>query len=420
MKLLKKDLDKQLLSIIILIFIIVLVSLYFLLPRLLIPIYEKNIYAYLKQPLIFINDDIEDNKIEDDIAYIYIKDDYTIISKNFLKIINTTPKKILKNINKKYGKFVYQGKKYYYYTSYNEQEIKISLTSDQHVSNIKTSILSKIIPVLLTTLLIIATLLIFWSRRLVTKIEYLKRKIDHIDSEDYETKYQYHFDDELKVLSDAIDNMHLHLIKEEEYKNQMYQNISHDFKTPITVMKSYIEAYEDDMIDITQTKKVIKKQIENLELKVHSLLYLNKLDYLKEMNNISKEQVDITPILKQSMKKFKFHRSDLEWKLIIKDKTTIYRGTTDIWETIIDNFFQNFIRYADKTIKITVKNHSITFYNDGNSIDENILDDIFTPYKKGIQGEFGLGLSIIKKSVSLCDYKIIVKNERKGVSFMIK
>ena len=33
--------------------------------------------------------------------------------------------------------------------------------------------------------------------------------------------------------------------EQEAYKNQMYQNISHDFKTPITVMKSYIEAMED-------------------------------------------------------------------------------------------------------------------------------------------------------------------------------
>lgn len=252
------------------------------------------------------------------------------------------------------------------------------------------------------------------------KIEYLKKKIDNIDSDDYETKYQYHFDDELKILSDAIDNMHLNLIKEEEYKNQMYQNISHDFKTPITVMKSYLEAFDDNMIDSEQTKKVIKEQLENLELKVHSLLYLNKLDYLKEMDDLSTEKIDIVPIIKSSMEKFKFHRSDLNWKLIVKDKNTIYNGTKDIWETIVDNFFNNFIRYANKNIKITIKNNTINFYNDGDPIDDKIFDQIFTPYKKGIKGQFGLGLSIIKKSVDLCGYKISVKNERKGVNFMIK
>ena len=254
---------------------------YFLLPKLLFPIYEKNIYEYLKQPLSFINDDTLENKIENNIAYIYITDNSTRISKNFLEIINTTPKKLLKRINKPYGNFIYKGTKYYYYTSYDEYELKISITNDNYVHEIREDILSKIIPVLFITLIIISGLLIAWSRRLVMKIEYLKKKIDNIDSDDYETKYQYHFDDELKILSDAIDNMHLNLIKGEEYKNQMYQNISHDFKTPITVMKSYLEAFDDNMIDSEQTKKVIKEQLENLELKVHSLLYLNKLDYLK-------------------------------------------------------------------------------------------------------------------------------------------
>lgn len=420
MKIFKRRLGNQLFLIILLVFIIILTSLYLFLPRLLLPIYERNVYESLKRPLNFINDDIEYNKIEEDIAYIYMNKDSIVISKNFNKIINTTPKKLLKKINKKYGTFIYNDIEYYYYTSYNENELRISITNDKYTSKIRTGILSRIIPILLTTIIVISMVLILWSKRLVEKIKYLKRKIEHIDCENYDLNYQYHFDDELKVLSDAIDNMHIHLMKEEQYKNQMYQNISHDFKTPITVMKSYLEALEDNMIDFKQAKKVINEQIDNLESKVYSLLYLNKLDYLKEQNNILSKKIDIVPIIKKSMEKFKFHRSDIKWNLIIKDKKTTYTGTEDIWETIIDNFLNNFIRYAKESIKITLKNNSIIFYNDGDSIDETILDEIFTPYKKGIKGEFGLGLSIIKKSVQLCGYNICVKNERKGVSFMIK
>lgn len=91
-----------------------------------------------------------------------------------------------------------------------------------------------------------------------------------------------------------------------------------------------------------------------------------------------------------------------------------------MWETIIDNILNNFMRYAVKEIKITIKEKSISFYNDGENIDENILNDIFTPYKKGMKGEFGLGLSIVKKSVQLFGYEISVKNEKKGITFIIK
>ena len=73
--------------------------------------------------------------------------------------------------------------------------------------------------------------------------------------------------------------MRVYLKEEEEYKNQMYQNISHDFKTPITVMKSYIEAFEDGVITDKEAVKVSKEQLSKLEGKVHSLLYLNKLNY---------------------------------------------------------------------------------------------------------------------------------------------
>lgn len=91
-----------------------------------------------------------------------------------------------------------------------------------------------------------------------------------------------------------------------------------------------------------------------------------------------------------------------------------------MWEAIIDNILSNFIRYAKKEIKITVKNHRITFYNDGPNIDENILNDMFTPYRKGIKGQFGLGLSIVKQTLTLLGYEVIAKNERNGISFIIK
>ena len=91
-----------------------------------------------------------------------------------------------------------------------------------------------------------------------------------------------------------------------------------------------------------------------------------------------------------------------------------------MWEAIIDNLLANFTRYAKKEIKITIKNGKITLYNDGPNIDPNILNNIFSPYKKGIKGQFGLGLSIVKKTIHLFGYEITVNNEKNGISFRIK
>jgi two-component system sensor histidine kinase CssS len=45
---------------------------------------------------------------------------------------------------------------------------------------------------------------------------------------------------------------------------------------------------------------------------------------------------------------------------------------------------------------------------------------MFTPYEKGLNGMFGLGLSIVKKSLQLLDYDITVNNVKNGVNFIIK
>ena len=112
-------------------------------------------------------------------------------------------------------------------------------------------------------------------------------------------------------------------------------------------------------------------------------------------------------------------RREIEWILDTKQEN-VFRGTYDIWKVVFDNIFSNFMVYTDKTIKITIKKNKIEFYNDGDKIDEKLLKDVFTQYKKGIKGNFGLGLSIVKKSLELYDYKISVKNEKKGVLFKIE
>lgn len=415
---LKTTLYRQLISIAIIICGIIFISLGLLLPKLLLPIYEKNIYQHLKQPLELIGGNIENNEYGD-IAYLYIVDNNIIASENLKDIIDLPVKQILSNINQEYGKFIYLGKPYYYYRMEKQYIQKIALTNTDYIFAIRRDIMKTLLPIIIATFLITIGIILLWTRKLVVKIEHLKEKVDNLDNDDYVDKEEYIIDDELSTLSKAIDDMKETLHKQEQYKNQMYQNISHDFKTPLTVIKSHIEAIEDGVMNSEDGSKIIKEQIDKLEGKVHSLLYLNKLMYLKDMESYKDEKIDLCPIMESSIQKFKIQRQDVEFTLHVSGKT-IFHGTYDMWETIIDNLLNNFIRYAINSIKITIKNNKIIFYNDGPNVDQNILDDLFTPYKKGIGGQFGLGLSIVKKTVSLLGYEISVENEKKGVNFIIK
>jgi len=419
MKFGKNSLSKQLLYVVGLAFILLFISLGAILPRMLIPVAEKNIYNYLSEPLKIYNNDVDSKLLNTEIAYLYVSDDNISTSPNINKVVKYKDiNEIITKMTESYGKFIYNHRTYYYYTLKNDGIIKIAISNDNYINNTKATILSAIFPLVLGTFLLIGLTLVIWSSIVVRKIEKLKENIDNIDNPDYDSKTEFLIDDEIKSLSLAVEDMRISLLNQEKYRNQMYQNISHDFKTPLTVIKSYIEAVEDGAIEKDDAFKTIKEQTEKLEQKVHSLLYLNKLDYLKNASPGKLELVDMEKIINNEVEKFKFHRKELEFEVSI-DKKSKYYGSIENWETILDNLLSNFMRYADKKIKITAKQNKLILYNDGENIAEDFLDGIFTPFRKGIKGEFGLGLSIVKKTLNLMGYDISIHNEKKGVSFII-
>lgn len=419
MNLKKNKLSKELLFVVGLAFILLFISLGAILPRMLIPFAEENIYNYLREPLKVYDSDQNITVIDTEIAYIYKTDKTIGTSQNIEDIIKyDNLEDIISKMNNTYGKFLFNHKTYYYYTLKNDNITKIAITNDKYINNTKASILSAIFPLVLGTFLLIGLMLVLWSSVIVRKIEKLKDKIDNIDNPDYNHKIDFQIDDEIRSLALALEDMRISLINQEEYRNQMYQNISHDFKTPLTVIKSYIEAVEDGVEDKTTALSTIKIQTEKLEQKVRSLLYLNKLDYLKDSKNVTNELIDMEHVLKEEIEKFKFHRKDIKFELVYDKKSKFY-GSLENWETILDNLLSNFMRYASSIIRITAKQNKLILYNDGESIDNDFLEVIFTPFRKGIKGQFGLGMSIVKKTLNLMDYDITIRNEKKGVSFII-
>jgi two-component system, OmpR family, sensor histidine kinase CssS len=396
-----------------------IISLGIILPRNLLPIYEDNLYNYLGESLNIL-DSPENSKINSEVAYIYVNNENIYISNNLNKVLGLdSPKEILSKINKEEGKFLYNKKVYYYSTITSNNTKKIALTGSSYINDMRISIFKIILLVVGITFIIVSMVILIWSNSLVNRIKKLKEKIDNLNNDNYNHKIKYDYEDEISTLEVALEKMRVYLKEEEEYKNQMYQNISHDFKTPITVMKSYIEAFEDGVITDKEAVKVSKEQLSKLEGKVHSLLYLNKLNYFKDKKDIIKERCDVSKVVFDSVDKFSLVRNDVKFTLDIDEKNTIFKGSSEMWEAIIDNILNNFIRYANKEIKITIKNNKIILFNDGPNIDKDVLNNIFSPFEKGVNGVFGLGLSIVKKTLTFLNYDINIQNTKNGVKFII-
>lgn len=408
----KIDLKKQFIILVILYLFILYTLLKIFIPNSILSQTEESLYNRLILSITLINKNKISNIDNSEIAYIYINDKIVYTSSNFSKITKEDANKILGYIKQPKGNFTISSKKYYYV----KIDDIISITDDKYIKQvIKNTIKSIKLPIMLS-ILIVSIPAIIWITIIVLKILKLKEKSDNIDNNRYNHKFDFYIDDELKKLNHSLENMRESFMKNEEYKNELYQNISHDFKTPLSIIKSYTEAREDNMCTYEEYMKVIKEQSIDLERRVRSLLYLNKLDYLSNYNREIKE-VDISKLVKEEIKKFKYLNREISIKYST-DNSKIY-GNYELLEGVFDNILTNSYRYANKIISITIKNGKIIIYNDGEHIKEDIIDYMFTPFRKGIKGDFGLGLSIVKKSLKLINYNIYAVNEKVGVSFII-
>ncbi len=420
MKNIKINLSKQLVVITLISLLIMIFSINIILPKSMEPFFEETVYNYLEQPLEMFDDKESLNKKYQNIAYIIYNINGTFISNNYKSILKVDDySKLLKYINGSHGKFIYKTRTYYYSVKVEDDSKTIAITTDRYIKILRRSSLGIVIPIIVITFGIILVLLILWSKFIVNRLQRLKLKVNNMNNENYDVvKSKYEFDDEIMLLDNTIDQMKEIILSREKYKTEMYQNISHDFKTPITVIKSYIEAYNDGIEPYDNVIKVSDEQIKKLENKVKTLLELNKITYLQNSYKNDKK-IKILPIVENIIEKYKIINNNLNYEIKCDKKNVLYDGTEDIWESIITNIINNAVRYAKKDIMITIKEKQIIFFNDGENIEKTLINNIFEPYKKGKKGENGLGLSIVKGNCDLIGYSIIAKNKKNGVEFII-
>lgn len=257
-------------------------------------------------------------------------------------------------------------------------------------------------------------IILLWSSITVEKIKRLEISVSNLSSDDYKKPVTLEGSDELTDLAKAIDEMRIEILENEKVKQDILQNVSHDIKTPIAVIQSYAEAIIDGVTDPSEAK-VILKQTEVLARQAKQLIEWNKLEFIKHESEF--ELIDIKEIIINVVNNHKY-RNDIEFELDLDD--TKYLGVSENYYSVFSNLIDNALRYAENVIKITMKNKKLTFYNDGEHISEDFINHIFKPYEKGYKGQFGLGMTIVQKTLTNFNLKLTIENKNIGVAFIIE
>ena len=358
-----------------------------ILPNILKPFYELSIYAHLRQPASFIEPST--TKMGEDIAFIIItRSGAVYISDNLNDMVpNLTYKQIIDSANNQKGKFEYNKKTYYYLWGEKDGAKNLILMDDTSIKSQEKSLLKIIVPTMVATITITVVLLVTWSNYILSKIRKLEKKTKSLITGEKVDGKEFIIDDELNELNSTIEQVGKELKQKDEYKNMMFQNLSHELKTPIAVIQSYIEGVEDGVIDNKEALKVIEEETDKLSSQVKTILQINKIDYMKDNKTYVNSKTDLKKVILASVEKHKLIRKDLEYIVNIKkdDDQIEFVGTEEMWTSVIDNILTNFIRYANKKIKIILEKNKIILQNDGEHLKEDMLNKIFLPYVKVIK-----------------------------------
>ena len=285
----------------------------------------------------------------------------------------------------------------------------------------------RIMGVLLFVLIISWIASRYIARYLTKPLTRLQNLVEDIAKRKWENPVTLNREDEIGKLGQSIDWMRQELKEQNEKQQAFLQEVSHELKTPVMVIKSYVESIKDGIFpqgNLDNSLDVIEEEVSQLERRVRSLLNLTKLDYFSTQR-LNRTQFNLKELIEKKVDRFEWQRSELDWDLNLESVTI--NGDKEKIIVAIENLLENQIRYADTRIEISleekIKDNDVYAYicinNDGPQIKEKILDNIFKKFEKSDDGEFGLGLAIVKIIVNLHQGDIMVQNEEKGPVFEI-
>lgn len=219
--------------------------------------------------------------------------------------------------------------------------------------------------------------------------------------------------------------------KTEKMKTDFTANVSHELKTPITVLKGYIETLEDEVQeDKKAIVKILKKHIERLSNLVSDVLLLSRLDAKVPLE---KELFNINEIISNAVDTFS---AEIEAKKISLqmeiDKNLYFYGDSFLIFQAVVNLISNAVKYTPENGKIKIdafssdENLVIKVMDSGQGIPKEYHEKIFQRFfvidksRSKQLGGTGLGLSIVKHIVELHNGKITLESEiGKGATFII-
>ncbi|MBN2403266.1 MAG: PAS domain-containing protein [Spirochaetes bacterium] len=222
--------------------------------------------------------------------------------------------------------------------------------------------------------------------------------------------------------------------KIDQLKTDLVGNLSHELKTPIAILKGYLETIQLNPDDTELNAEYIAKALINLERQNSIINDMLKLNMLETMKEASFEKINIKDIILNCIEilNAKAKTKEVEIKSDIDLLNKPVEGNKFLAEEIFFNIILNGINYNNPKGKINIEakesNGKITvsIADTGIGIPKDSINRIFERFyrvdksRSRATGGTGLGLSIVKHAAEILGWEINVESDAKGTAFYIE
>ena len=287
----------------------------------------------------------------------------------------------------------------------------------------KIAMYSLMIIITLVALAIYTSVAFIVSRSISAPIESMSKKAKSISLYDYDVTFDEKGPQEIRELAEALNSSTQELKKLSATQKELIANISHDLRTPLTMISGYSEVMRDFPDEVTpENMQVIIDEAARLNSLVNDLLTVSKLQ--SGTQSIDVKEISITKSILDTVKRYEklLEHKDYTIKFEYDCEVFVLADETRLLQ-VVYNLINNAINYTGDDKTVTVKQEisdgvvRISVIDTGEGISEENLPLIWDRYykvdkvhKRAVLGT-GLGLSIVKNILLLHGSRFGVSSE---------
>lgn len=248
----------------------------------------------------------------------------------------------------------------------------------------------------------------FMSKIVATPIIRLSRSVKKLAKGNYEEVFDGNGYREVRELSDALNYASEELSKSDELKKELIANVSHDLRTPLTMIRGYTEMMRDiPGENNAENAQIVIDETNRLSELVGDMLDLSRVQ--SGTRKINAERFDIADAVRKTMSRYEklTEKDGYDISFICEGEAEIIADRTMMLQ-VIYNLINNAVNYTGEDKKVTVRlsseNERVRFSvtDTGSGIPKAELPYIWDRYykvdkvhRRATVGT-GLGLSIVK------------------------